>query len=69
MITSLLYIGLSVLIGIIVRAYALPIVLRIVAIRNWLYVAIASEEGKEHREEMLANVRDEIAEYRDEDIL
>jgi hypothetical protein len=64
MMTSLLFIGLSVLISIIVRAYALPIVLRIVAIRNWLYVVITSEEGKEHREEILANVHDEIKDYR-----
>jgi hypothetical protein len=64
MITSLLYICLSILISIIVRAFALPIVIRIVTIRNWLYAVFASEEGKAHREEMLANLPDEIADYR-----
>jgi len=64
MMTSLLYICLSIVIGIIVKAYALPIVLRIVAIRNWLYGIFSSEEGKAHSEEMLANLPDEIAYYR-----
>jgi hypothetical protein len=64
MITSLLYICLSVIVSIIVRAFALPIALRIVAIRNWLYGVFASEEGKAHGEEMLANLHDEIAYYR-----
>ncbi len=64
MMTSLLYICLSILIGIIVKAYALPIVLRIVAIRNWLYGIFSSEEGKAHGEEMLANLPDEIDYYR-----
>jgi len=60
----LLYISLSIIIGILVKAYALPIVLRIVGIRNWLYGIFASEEGKAHGEEMLANLPDEIAYYR-----
>lgn len=64
MMTSLLYICLSIVVGIIVKAYALPIVLRIVAIRNWLYRIFSSEEGKAHAEEMLANLPDEIAYYR-----
>ncbi len=64
MINSLLYICLSALVGITVRAYALPIVKRIVAIRNWLCVVFASEEGEAHSEEMLANLPDEIAYYR-----
>lgn len=64
MITSLLYICLGIVLGIIVKAYALPIVLRIVAIRNWLYGIFASEECKAHGEEMLANLSDEIAYYR-----
>lgn len=50
--------------GILVKAYTLPIVLRIVAIRNWMYGVFASEEGKAHGEEMLANLPDEIAYYR-----
>jgi len=57
---------LSILIGIIVKAYALPIVLRMIAIRNWFYVMFAADEGKAQREEILANLRDEIAEYRDD---
>ena len=63
----LLSISLSIIIGILVKAYALPIVLRIVGIRNWLYGIFSSEEGKAHGEEMLANLPDEIAYYRLED--
>jgi hypothetical protein len=62
--TYLLYTFLNIGIGLIVRAYALSIVLRIVAIRNWLYRAFTSEEGKAHSEEMLANLSDEMASYR-----
>jgi len=64
MIAYLLPICLSIVIGIIVKAYALPIVLRIISIRNWLYVMFAADEGKGQREEMLANLPDEIADYR-----
>jgi hypothetical protein len=64
MMTSLLYILLSILISIIVKAYALPIVLRIVKIRNCLYSVFTSEEGAAHSEEMLADLRCEIADYR-----
>jgi hypothetical protein len=60
----LLSISLSIIIGILVKAYALPIVLRIVGIRNWLYGIFSSEEGKAHGEEMLANLPNEIAYYR-----
>ena len=60
----LLSISLTVIIGILVKAYALPIVLRIVGIRNWLYGIFSSEEGKAHGEEMLANLPNEIACYR-----
>lgn len=61
---TLLSISLTVIIGILVKAYALPIVLRIVGIRNWLYGIFSSEEGKAHGEEMLANLPNEIACYR-----
>jgi len=64
MIIDLLYLILRTLIGLVLKAYALPFALRIVAIRNWLCVAFASEEGKAQREEMLANLPDEIANYR-----
>lgn len=60
----LLSISLSIIIGILVKAYALPIVLRIVGTRNWLYGIFSSEEGKAYGEEMLANLPDEIAYYR-----
>ena len=60
----LLSIILSIIIGILVKAYALPIALRIVGIRNWLYSIFSSEEGKAQGEEMLANLPDEIAYYR-----
>ena len=66
MITDLLYLALRVLISLVLKAYALPIVMRIMTIRNWLYVVFASEEGKAHSEEMLANLRDEIDDYRTE---
>ncbi|MCJ7744295.1 MAG: hypothetical protein MUO99_07045 [Dehalococcoidales bacterium] len=62
--THLPYIFLSLGIGIAVKAYALPIVLRIVAIRDWIYRALPSQEGKVHSEDMLANLPDEIAYYR-----
>lgn len=62
--TSLLFIFLNIGIGVIVKTYALPIVLRIVAIRNWLYRAFTAEEGKADSEDMLANLPDEIADYR-----
>ncbi|MBA7481480.1 hypothetical protein ES707_16954 [subsurface metagenome] len=52
------------IIGILVKTYLLPIVMRIVALRNWLYVVLKSEEGEEHREEIMADIRDEIACYR-----
>ncbi len=64
MIAYLVSIGLSILIGTTVEAWALPVVLHFVAIRNWLYVAIGSEEGRAHREEMQADLRDEITEHR-----
>ncbi len=60
----LLSISLSIIIGILVKAYALPIALRIVGIRNWLYGIFSSEEGKAHGEEMLADLPNEIAYYR-----
>lgn len=66
MTATLLSIGLSILIGLIVKAYALPIVKYLMTIRSWLYVVFGSEEGKAHSEEMLANLLDEIAYYRDE---
>jgi hypothetical protein len=61
---SLLYILLNIGIRVIFKTCALPIVLRIVAIRNWLYRAFASEGGRAHGEDMLANLPDEIAYYR-----
>ncbi len=60
----LLSIGLSIVIGILVKAYALPIMKRILTIRNWMYCIFTSEEGKAYGEEMLANLPDEIAYYR-----
>lgn len=61
---TLLWICMSVVIGILVKAYFLPIVMRMVALRNWLYVVLKSEEGVEHSEEMMADIQDEIAYYR-----
>jgi hypothetical protein len=63
--STLKSICLSIIISIIVRAYALPIVLGFVVFRNWLFVVFGSEEGRAHGEELLANVRYEIAEYRE----
>lgn len=60
----LVSIGLSIIIGIFVKAYFLPIVLRLVVIRSWMYGMFASEEGRAHGEEMQANLPDEIALYR-----
>ena len=60
----LLSISLSIITGVLVKAYALPIVLRIVGIRNWLYGTFSSEEGKAHGEEVLADLPNEIAYYR-----
>ncbi|MBA7622293.1 hypothetical protein ES703_29668 [subsurface metagenome] len=60
----LLSICLSIVIGILVKAYALPIVLRIIAVRNWFYALFAGEEGKAQCEEILANLHDEINDYR-----
>jgi hypothetical protein len=48
----------------IAKIYALPIVLRTARVRNRLYRAFASEEGKAHSEDMLANLPDEITYYR-----
>lgn len=62
----LLYLVLTIIVGIIVRAYALPIVLRVVRIRHWLYMKFASEKSKEYSEEILAGLPDEIALYRSE---
>lgn len=61
--TYLLYTLLRIGLSIIVKAYALPIVLRIARVRNRLYRAFASEEGKAHSEDMLANLPDEITYY------
>lgn len=55
---------LSIIIGMLVKAYFLPIVLRMAAIRSWIYGKLASEEGRAHSEEMQANLPDEIAIYR-----
>jgi len=63
-IATLLSIGLSVLVGLTVKAYALPIVKHLVAIRKWVYAVLGSEEGRAHGEEMLANLGDEIEYYR-----
>ena len=63
--TSFLYILLNIGIGIALKVWALPIVLRIVAVRVWVYRVFTSEEGRAAAEDMLANLPDEIAYYRD----
>jgi len=60
----LLSVCLSLLVGILVKAYALPIALHLVTLRNWFYRAFTGDEGKAESEEMLANLPDEIADYR-----
>jgi hypothetical protein len=62
--TPLFYLVLSIIVGIVVRAYALPIVIRIARARHWIYMKLGSIEEKERSEETLANIPDEIALYR-----
>jgi hypothetical protein len=66
MITSLMYIILAILIGLVVRAFALPIVKHIVTGWTRLYVVIASEEGKTRREEVLSYMHEQISFNRNE---
>jgi hypothetical protein len=62
--TPLFYLALSIIVGIVIRAYGLPIVLRMARVRHWIYMKLGSEEEKERNEEILANIPDEIELYR-----
>ena len=48
----------------IVRAYLLPFVMYVLKARNWLHCNLAGDEGRAHVEEFMADLADEMAEYR-----